>query len=96
MARIVRLAAQGPVKVETQGKPVISLCACGLSKTFPLCDGSHKTTSRLEEPGKLYHYDPATLAVIKIEDDPIDPPAPAADSSAPTPPATPISDSPAT
>lgn len=42
-----------------------SNCACGLSKTFPLCDGSHKTTSKLEQPDRLYEYDPATLAVIR-------------------------------
>lgn len=69
MARQVRLEATGPVKIEVRDKPV-SICACGLSKIFPICDGAHKTTSRLEEPGKLYHYDPVTLAVLKVEDDP--------------------------
>ena len=43
MARLVKLDATGPVKVEPSDKPVF-VCACGLSKMFPLCDGSHKPT----------------------------------------------------
>lgn len=74
MARLVRLVSQGPYKLDTQGKPVVSICACGLSKTFPICDGTHKTTSKLELPGKLYHYDPSTLEVLRVEDDTIDSP----------------------
>jgi CDGSH-type Zn-finger protein len=70
MARIVRLTATGPVKFEPRDKP-ISICACGLSKTFPLCDGAHKTTSKLEQPGRLYEYDPVTLAVLRDEPDPL-------------------------
>jgi CDGSH iron-sulfur domain-containing protein 1 len=54
MARLVKLDATGPVKVEPSDKPVF-VCACGLSKMFPLCDGSHKPT-RAEEVGCLYRY----------------------------------------
>ena len=32
------------------------ICACGLSKHKPFCDGSHAKTKN-EEPGKLYLYD---------------------------------------
>lgn len=76
MARIVRLEAQGPVKLDPgafprdeqgQLKP-ISLCACGLSKTFPRCDGTHKTTSKLEEAGFLYRYDTNGVVIEKIPD----------------------------
>jgi len=52
MARLVRFVATGPVKIEPTDKPLF-ICACGLSKNFPHCDGSHKPT-RSEEPGKLY------------------------------------------
>jgi CDGSH-type Zn-finger protein len=55
MARIVRFTATGPIKIDPQDKPLF-ICACGLSKNFPHCDGSHKP-SRSEEAGKLYVYD---------------------------------------
>jgi CDGSH-type Zn-finger protein len=54
MARIVRHVAAAPVKIEPSDKPVF-ICACGLTKNFPLCDGSHKP-ARNEEAGKLYTY----------------------------------------
>ncbi len=67
MARLVRLEATGPVKIDPAefaaknppGK-LIAICACGISKQFPLCDGSHKLT-RDEAPGCCYRYDPETL-----------------------------------
>ncbi len=34
----------------------IHLCACGLSKHKPFCDGSHAKVQN-EEEGKLYAYD---------------------------------------
>jgi len=34
----------------------VHLCACGLSKHKPFCDGSHAKT-RGEEAGKVYDYD---------------------------------------
>ncbi len=54
MARIVRHLATGPVKIEPQEKPVF-ICACGLTRTFPFCDGTHKG-ARAEEAGTLYVY----------------------------------------
>ncbi|MFM2165262.1 MAG: hypothetical protein RL325_1699 [Planctomycetota bacterium] len=66
MPRIVKLDATGPVKVEPSDKPVF-VCACGLSKRFPFCDGSHKPT-RDEEPGCCYRYDPETQSREKVAD----------------------------
>jgi CDGSH-type Zn-finger protein len=69
MARIVKLEATGPVKIDPaempEGKPLF-ICACGLTKKFPFCDGSHKPT-RDEEPGCCYRYDPETLARVKAD-----------------------------
>jgi CDGSH-type Zn-finger protein len=54
MARLVRFTATAPVKVEPTDKPAF-ICACGLTRNFPFCDGSHKA-ARSEEAGKLYVY----------------------------------------
>ncbi|MEO0715957.1 MAG: CDGSH iron-sulfur domain-containing protein [Planctomycetota bacterium] len=54
MARIIRMEGTGPVKVEPQDKPVF-VCACGLTKNFPFCDGSHKPCKD-EAEGKTYRY----------------------------------------
>lgn len=54
MARIIRHVATAPVKVEPTDKPLF-ICACGLTRNFPHCDGSHKP-ARSEEAGKLYTY----------------------------------------
>lgn len=42
---------------------ILSICACGISKTFPLCDGAHKRC-RTEEPDHVYTYDSVSGAVI--------------------------------
>lgn len=56
MARIVMRMAIGPHKVTVGDEPKF-ICGCGLSKTQPFCDGTHKTTARTEEPGRVYWYD---------------------------------------
>ncbi|MFZ4574211.1 MAG: CDGSH iron-sulfur domain-containing protein [Phycisphaerales bacterium] len=74
MARLVRLEQPGPMKIDPAtwpkdeaGNPKpFSICACGLSKKFPLCDGMHKTTSKLEEAGFLYRYDAEGKVVEKV------------------------------
>jgi len=56
MPRIVRHEGTGPIKIEPQEKPIF-ICACGLTRNFPFCDGTHKTC-RDEDEGKLYRYNP--------------------------------------
>jgi len=55
MARIVKRTPNEPTKYVIDGKEHW-FCKCGLSKSQPHCDGSHKMT-RSEEAGKLYWYD---------------------------------------
>jgi len=56
MARLVKRTATGPYRVEP-GSEAQFICGCGLSKNQPFCDGTHKTTARTEDGGKLYWYD---------------------------------------
>jgi len=57
MARLVKHERNKPYRITPEEvKGPISLCACGLSKNKPYCDGSHKKTLD-EQPGELYLYD---------------------------------------
>jgi hypothetical protein len=48
---------------DENGNPkILSICACGVSATFPICDGMHKHC-RTEEPGMVYTYDVAAKTV---------------------------------
>jgi CDGSH-type Zn-finger protein len=58
MARLVRQEQTGPHRIDPKDLPPdkpIWICACGLSRTLPFCDGTHKTC-RDEQPGVLYEY----------------------------------------
>ena len=55
MPRMVRHEATGPIRIDPQDKPVF-VCACGLSRTFPICDGAHKGC-RDEDPAIVYVYE---------------------------------------
>jgi CDGSH-type Zn-finger protein len=72
MPRLVRLTHTGPIKVEPSDKP-IWVCACGLSRNFPFCDGTHKACRESEaDSGALYVYDTDRRAIVEIRRD--DPP----------------------
>ncbi|MBU6338739.1 MAG: CDGSH iron-sulfur domain-containing protein [Rickettsiales bacterium] len=42
MITLPRIAAKAPFKVSIEAGKTYSWCSCGLSKTEPFCDGSHK------------------------------------------------------
>ena len=67
MPRLIRHDLTGPVKIEPQDKPVF-VCGCGLTKSFPFCDGSHKSCSK-EDANTLYVYDQQGVKVIEERPD---------------------------
>lgn len=55
MARKVIKKDKGPFEIRPQNESVW-ICACGLSKNQPFCDGAHKKVlDELED--KIYEYD---------------------------------------
>lgn len=60
MARVIVNEHTGPYRIDPENFPKdkpIFICACGLSKNMPYCDGTHKAC-RNEEEGKVYEYLP--------------------------------------
>lgn len=45
MSDLPRMAHRGVMPVDVEEGKTYAWCACGLSKTQPLCDGSHKGTA---------------------------------------------------
>ncbi len=56
MARMVRHERNTPYEIPEGTELPAYICACGLSKNKPFCDGSHRRT-RDENPEDSYVYD---------------------------------------
>ncbi|MHC4217912.1 MAG: CDGSH iron-sulfur domain-containing protein [Planctomycetota bacterium] len=64
---MIRHDADQPYRIDPQDKPVF-ICACGLSKDLPFCDGAHKTC-KSEADGTLYVYDEKRESVAETRPD---------------------------
>ncbi len=77
MARVILSKRNRPYLIQVGGQNV-AICACGLSKNKPYCDGTHKIT-RDEEEGKLFAYDEnrnrVAVKVVDEEGNPVNLPA---------------------
>jgi CDGSH-type Zn-finger protein len=64
MSRLIEHERKTPYEIAEGTELPVYICACGLSKNKPFCDGSHKRT-RDEEDSALYAYDGNSR--IKVE-----------------------------
>ena len=65
MARLVKHEQNGPYEI-AKGEFPLYICACGLSKNKPYCDGSHKQTQG-ESSGEIYVYGDDGRVEMKTE-----------------------------
>ena len=63
MARMVKHEDTHPVLIEMGGEKKW-ICMCGLTKTKPFRDGSHRECSG-EEEGKMYTYNDGERSEVK-------------------------------
>lgn len=70
MPRLVRLTQTSPMKIEPGHEKPVWVCTCGLSRTFPICDGSHKAARVAEtDPGALYVYNADRTTIVETRRD---------------------------
>jgi|GEM_PF-283038 CDGSH-type Zn-finger protein len=65
MARLIVHTAKRPYQYKTPKGDVIWICMCGLSDTYPICSGRHKSTTD-EEDSKVYIYDENRQRVSEV------------------------------
>ena len=63
MARLIRHTATGPLEVKPNPDSVW-ICMCGLSRTYPFCDGHHKLARKQEADGKVYVWNEDTPSEV--------------------------------
>lgn len=70
MTRLVELDATGPRKLTPSDiddeKGDIAVCQCGLSDSFPFCDGTHRQTTDEDEETTYVYEDGERTAVDDV------------------------------
>ena len=66
MARLVLAKGMGPIRFKLEDGSILSVCTCGLSRTFPLCSGKHVMIQD-EDAESIYVYDEEYTRLGKVK-----------------------------